>query len=243
MLTRRVESRGRTSPLNGRRALSLPPSRRLVRLVLLLLAWMAVVPRSTDAFQLQSEPEPADSTLLRTDHGSTVLAAHTRGAGHPAVRAASVSMSPQLADNLALLFERFEENEFVVCIEGRVDAVDQLQLSDFRMPHLAYSHSTGASVHPNGDCSQYRGIVGTLHNHPRAYPKDRGGDWKNCYLSRVDIVSWLEHSSYSYTLVMCGPRTWAWWHRSQVDPDSELALPLPGQLYGRSESNDHPEQP
>jgi hypothetical protein len=152
-------------------------------------------------------------------------------------------MAPQLADNLALLFEKFGESEFVVCIEGRVDAEDQLRLHDFRMPHLTYSRSTSAGVHPNGDCSQYQGIVGTLHNHPPAYPRDRGREWKNCYLSRVDIVSWLEHSSYPHTIVMCGPRLWAWWHRSQVDPDRVLALPPPGQLYGRREGDSRPEQP
>lgn len=144
-------------------------------------------------------------------------------------------MAPQLADNLALLFEKFGDSEFIVCIEGGVDDAGEFRLRDFRMPHIAYSRTTGTGVHPDGGCSQYPGIVGTLHSHPPTYPSDRGREADNCYLSRPDIVSWLEHSSYPYTMVMCGPRMWAWWHRSQVDAGRVLAFPPPGQLQGRPE--------
>jgi hypothetical protein len=62
-----------------------------------------------------------------------------------------VTMVPQLADNLALLFDKFGESEFVVCIEGALGDADSLQLRDFRIPHHAYSSSTSAGVYPAGD--------------------------------------------------------------------------------------------
>ncbi len=136
-----------------------------------------------------------------------------------------------------MLFEKFADSEFIVCIEGRVDGVGGLSFHDFRMPHIAYSRATGTGVHPGGDCSQYPGVVGTLHSHPPTYPPDRGRESDNCYLSRPDIVSWLEYTSYPYTMVMCGPRMWAWWQRSQVDADRVLAFPPPGQLQGQPEAD------
>ncbi len=168
------------------------------------------------------------------DQAGNVLVAAARVGEAGEAPVASVIMSPQLADNLALLFDRFAESEFIVCVEGKVGRAGQLQLRDFRMPHHAYSRSQGAGIHSAGDCGQYAGVIGTLHNHPPAYPEDRGREWRNCYLSRTDILSWLEHTDYPYTMVMCGPRLWAWWHRSQVDSAKVLAFPPPGQVYGRT---------
>ncbi len=128
---------------------------------------------------------------------------------------ARMRMSTQLADNLALLFEKFDDSEFIVCLEGEATADGEVRLSDFRMPHMAYSRATSAEMHPDGMCDQYQDIVGTLHNHPLSHPADRESG--NCYLSRTDIVNWLEYSDYPDTAVLCGPRVWAWWHRSQVD--------------------------
>jgi hypothetical protein len=150
----------------------------------------------------------------------------------------NIAMTAQLSDNLALLFDRFGDSEFIFCIEAETTSSDELEARDFRMPHIAYSRESGAAVRPEGGCSQYANIVGTLHNHPPAYPEDRGREWSNCYLSRTDITSWLEHSDYAYTLVMCGPRIWAWWHRSQVDPSHVLAFPPEGQLHGRPPETD-----
>ena len=167
--------------------------------------------------------------------------AHTEGAGKNArtleeaapPKAVAIEMTPQLSDNLALLFEKFASAEFVVCLEGDVNEVGMLELRDFRMPHIAYSRSTGTAVHPDGGCEQYEDIVGSLHNHPATYPEDRGVEWTNCYLSRPDILSWLEHTEYPYTFVMCGEQFWAWWHRTQVSTKKVLAFPPTGQLAGR----------
>ncbi len=142
-------------------------------------------------------------------------------------------MSSQLADNLALLFEKFDHSEFIVCLEGEITEDGTLRLTDFRMPHIAYSRPTGAGVHPDGTCRQYENIVGTLHSHPMSHPDERG--WNNCYLSRTAIVSWLGYSEYPYTAVMCGPRVWAWWHHSQVDLSKVLAFPLAQQIEGTAD--------
>jgi hypothetical protein len=190
--------------------------------MLLTLAWIAAFPGWVSAIPQEGWVEPVGSPDRAFDEARTSLPI------------SSMRMAPQLADNLALLFEKFGASEFVVCVEGEVDGAGQFVLRDFRMPHLAYSRTTGAGVHPDGGCRQYQGIVATLHNHPPAYPEDRGSEWNNCYLSRPDIVSWLEGSDYPYTVVMCGPRLWAWWHRSQVDPSQVLAVPPPDQLWGRS---------
>lgn len=139
-------------------------------------------------------------------------------------------MSTQLADNLALLFEKFDDSEFIVCLEGEATADGEVRLSDFRMPHMAYSRATSAGMHPDGTCNQYESIVGTLHTHPISHRDDPESG--NCYLSRTDIVSWLEYSEYPYTAVMCGPRVWAWWHRSQVDLAKVLAFPPAHQITG-----------
>ena len=144
-----------------------------------------------------------------------------------------VSVTDQLSDNLAFLFEAFGPTEFIVCLEGEITREGELELRDFRLPHIAHSHRTGVGVDPDGTCRQYEGIIGTLHNHPPAYPEDRDREWNNCYLSRSDITSWLEHTDYPITAVMCAPHTWAWWHRSQVAPERVLAFPPDGQLVGR----------
>lgn len=146
-----------------------------------------------------------------------------------------VSMAAQLSDNLALLFEKFGESEFVLCIEGELVGTSELELRDFRMPHVSHSDRNGVGIHPGGGCSQYADIIGTIHNHPPRYPEDRGREWNNCYLSRGDISSWLDNTQYPFTLVMCGPRLWAWWHRAQVDATRTLAFPPSGQLEGRDQ--------
>lgn len=195
------------------------------------------LPATGLAVQAQRRPQPASSGAVRfaaASEGRDSPSLATVDSATPKVR---VSMVPQLADNLALLFEKFADSEFIVCIEGTVDDESGFSLRDFRMPHIAYSRTTGTGVHPDGGCGQYSGIVGTLHSHPPTYPQDRGREADNCYLSRPDIVSWLEHSPYPYTMVMCGPRMWAWWHRSQVDVERVLAFPPPGQLQGRPQPN------
>ena len=230
---RRPEIQGRPSTSAQRRALPLAPTRReLCRLLVLTLVWMVVLPGPARALQSESWVEPPDSAAVGLGHAASLPANLTRERESAATAVAHVAMVPQLADNLALLYEKFGEDEFVVCIEGEFGDAEQLQLRDFRMPHHAYSNSTSAGIYPAGDCRQYKGIIGTLHNHPQTLPQDRGGERDNCYLSRTDIVSWLEHSAYQYTLVMCGSRLWAWWHRSQIDPTADLFFPPPGQLLG-----------
>ncbi len=206
---------------------------RLRCLVLALLGSIAASAPAARSVQAQRPQDPAGAAGLRSARLSLARQPALEVEGDSVARPVRAVMAAQLADNLALLFERFGDSEFIVCIEGGVEASGDFSLRDFRMPHIAYSRATGAGVHPDGDCSQYADIIGTLHSHPATYPQDRGREWGNCYLSRPDIVSWLDYSTYPYTMVMCGPRTWAWWHRSQVDRDRVLALPPPGQLYGR----------
>lgn len=208
-------------------------ARQIRGLTVLALASVGVFPVSAEAVQ-QSWAEPLDSvsgqyrTAIETPHSASV-STHDRSA----TPIMSMKMTAQVADNLALLFERFSDSEFILCLEGGADESGELRLTDFRMPHIAYSRSSSAGVYPDGTCSQYDGVIGTLHNHPATKPLNRGGEWKNCYLSRTDIVSWLKYSDYPYTAVMCGPRMWAWWHRSQVVADKVVALPPDGQLFGR----------
>ena len=139
---------------------------------------------------------------------------------------APMIMTVQLTDNLALLFDKFGESEFILCLEGKLNDDGKLELTDFRMPHIASSRPTSAAVHPDGGCDQYEGIVGTIHNHPSS----------DCYLSRGDLDSW-RLSGYPYTVVMCGARTWAWWHRSQVEPEATLAWPPEDQLIKGKEGS------
>ena len=143
---------------------------------------------------------------------------------------APMVMTVQLADNLALLFEKFGESEFILCLEGELNDNGELELSNFRMPHIAYSRPKSAGVKPGSGCEQYEGIVGTIHNHPGS------GNGSRCYLSRGDLDSW-RHSGYPYTIVMCGARTWAWWHRSQVEPEAMLAWPPEDQLIKGKEGS------
>lgn len=224
------------------RARSLGAARRALQVrrlaVLALACAAAVLPGSARASLLQRWVGPRDSSgrAVQYEARRFRMAAAVPDLGSaPAV---AMSMRAQLADNLALLFERFGTSEFIVCLEGETNEAGDFRLRDFRMPHIAYSRSTSAGVDPDGTCSQYRNIVGTLHNHPPKYPEDRGREFNNCYLSRTDIVSWLKHSDYAYTAVMCGPRLWAWWHRSQVDESDVLAFPPTGQLYGRTSERD-----
>ncbi len=225
------------APTSGARRARLRLCRSLGVALIAASAGAVATPRTGEAVQAWRPRQPASSVPVRFAAASEGLGSRGLAAADSATPTVRVSMAPQLADNLALLFEKFGDAEFIVCIEGRVDDAGGFSLRDFRMPHIAYSRTTGTGVHPDGDCSQYPGIVGTLHSHPPIYPQDRGREWDNCYLSRPDIVSWLEHSSYPYTMVMCGPRMWAWWRRSQVDADRVLAFPPPGQLHGRPETN------
>lgn len=231
---RGLEIRGRQSlSWSWRLALVAPARHELCGFLFLALVWMAAPPSPAHAVQSERRVEPTSATV-GLGHADSLPVSAVRERIDEAAPVAHVSMMPQLADNLALLFERFGESEFVICIEGAIGEADHLQLRDFRMPHHAYSSSTGAGVHPAGDCRQYAGIIGTLHNHPQTFTRESGPQRDNCYLSRTDIVSWLVHSHYEYTLVMCGPRLWAWWHRSQIDPTADRALPPPGQLLGPS---------
>ncbi len=200
-------------------------------------AGVSITPGAGLATPSQQRSEPDSPVAVRFAAASDVPGSTGRATPDSAAPGVRVSMAPQLADNLALLFEKFGDSEFIVCIEGGVDGAGEFSLRDFRMPHIAYSRTTGTGVYPDRGCGQYPGIVGTLHSHPPTYPLDRGREADNCYLSRPDIVSWLEHSSYPYTMVMCGPRLWAWWHRSQVDANRVLAFPPPGQLQGRLETD------
>lgn len=229
------------SPL-WRVALPAPGHRELCCFLLVALVWMAVPPSPAHAVQSERRVEPTPPTVGFGDADSLSVST-ARERVDVATPVAHVSMMPQLADNLALLFEKFGESEFVVCVEGALGDADHLQLRDFRMPHHAYSSSTSAGVYPTGDCRQYAGIIGTLHNHPENVARDSGPERENCYLSRMDIVSWLEHSPYQFTLVMCGPRLWAWWHRSQIEPTANRALPLPGQLLGPTSTDSRVETP
>lgn len=196
----------------------------------LIVAALLTAPGAALATQTNTTEFDQESANVEYRHAGSAHALDGEG-GEMALRpVAGMRMTPQLADNLALLFDKFGHSEFILCLEGGADESGDLELRDFRMPHIAYSRSTSAAVHPDGGCDQYDGVVGTLHNHPPTYPEDKGREANNCYLSRMDIMSWLKHSSYEYTAVMCGARTWAWWHRSQVSEDKVLAFPREGQL-------------
>lgn len=188
---------------------------------LFLVGLLAVTARA-DA--VQDVPAPIDGEVE-----SSMLA--TADLDMEAMAASRAQMSRQLADNLALLFDKFERSEFILCLEGEVSAHGQLSLSDFRMPHIVRSHATSAALSPAGTCAQYERVIATLHTHPPTYPEDRGRESSNCYLSRTDIVTWLEGTDYPYTAVLCGPRTWAVWHRSQVKPKQVIAFPPEDQLH------------
>ena len=197
-----------------------------------LLAVLFAVAGAAEAFPQNTDDIHRESANVEFRHTGQALRLASEGEDRAANPAVGVSMSPQLADNLALLFAKFGRSEFILCLEGDVTETGEMQLRDFRMPHLAYSRPTSAAVHPQGGCDQYPGVVGTLHNHPPSYPEDQGRESSNCYLSNLDITTWLEYSAYPYTAVMCGPRTWAWWHRSQVDLDKLVVFPMERQLLG-----------
>lgn len=195
------------------------------------MAALLMAPGAADAFQATDSPDiRQESANVKFRLTSQPHANATKGDDWVAPPVFGMVMTVQLADNLSLLFDKFGQSEFILCLEGELTGEGELELTDFRMPHIAYSRPTSAAVHPDGGCDQYEEIVGTLHNHPGTFPKDFGREDSNCYLSHLDITSWLEYSEYPYTAVMCGPKTWAWWHRTQVDPEAMLAWPDRDQL-------------
>ena len=215
----------------ARLAASLLSTRPLPCQMALTMAALLTAASAAQATQTNTTVIDQESAKVEFRHGGSAHALDSEGTEMALRPVAGMHMSPQLADNLALLFDKFGRSEFILCLEGGTDDSGELELRDFRMPHMAYSRSTSAAVQPDGGCEQYDGVIGTLHNHPPTYPEDSGRESNNCYLSRMDIMSWLKHSTYEYTTVMCGPRTWAWWHRSQVNEEKVLAFPREGQLH------------
>ncbi len=228
---KRSTGRSVTSEVPTRPASLLFTTRLIPCHTALALAALLMAADAADAFQARKDDIHKESANVEYGHTSNAHKLVKAGEESAAAPALGVSMTPQLADNLALLFDRFGRSEFILCLEGE-NKDGKMMLRDFRMPHIAFSRPTSAAVHPDGGCDQYDNIVGTLHNHPASYPEDRGRESSNCYLSGLDIQSWLEYSEYEYTTVLCGPRTWAWWHRSQVGSEKLLAFPKEQQLHG-----------
>ncbi len=196
----------------------------------LALAALLLAPGAAEAFQQDSFDTDQESAKVEFRHTASAHRLVRTDEDRSSMPVSGMRMSEQLADNVALLFDRFGRSEFILCLEGEINEAGEMVLRDFRMPHIAFSRSTSAAVHPEGGCDQYDGIVATLHNHPSNFPKVSGRESKNCYLSHLDITSWLEYSRYDYTAVMCGPNTWAWWHRSQVKEEALIVFPVEGQL-------------
>lgn len=141
-------------------------------------------------------------------------------------------LAPAVADNLALLFEKFD-TELVVCLEGERRGED-VHVTDFRFPHILLSETgrvQAAACEPGGRA------IGTWHNHPP--PRvglaavDAAALTRNCYLSRTDIADFQRRGSAAVTVVSCAPYTYAYWKRGDVGEVGEdvALLPAPdGQL-------------
>lgn len=162
--------------------------------------------------------------------------------GRPAVwggnRAASEAafhrlvLAPAVADNLALLFEKFD-TELVLCLEGEHRGAD-LYVTEFRMPHIHLSQTGRVQA---ASCRSHRRAIGTWHNHPALQltlaslnPQTLS---RNCYLSRTDIDDFQRRKDALVSVVSCGPHTYAYWRRGDVrSVADEVALlpPPPGQL-------------
>lgn len=167
-----------------------------------------------------------------------VAAASTIAGSHgPSARAfgdgfRNLIFLPAVADNLALLFDKFD-TELVLCLEGERRG-DDLYVTDFRMPHILISETGRVQA---ASCRQSPRSVGTWHNHPsprfRLTDASSGSLARNCYLSRTDIQDFRRRRDALVTVVACAPRTYAFWRRSDVDdgpPDVALLPAPPGQL-------------
>lgn len=168
--------------------------------------------------------------------GTTVAPADGDAGGPPS----ELSLEPSVADNLALLFSEFDR-ELVLCLEGKRDG-STLRITDFRMPHILLSEP--GRVQATG-CGSNLHIVGTWHNHPGSVSSltSRSADAlrRNCYLSRTDIADFLRRTDALVSVVACGPRTYAYWWRHDVDNlQDELTLlpPASGQLVYDRERGD-----
>ena len=140
-------------------------------------------------------------------------------------------ISRQVLDNLSLLFYAFggdggPRGEYIVCLEGEIRG-DTLDINDFRMPHMTRSTPMSASMHPEGTCKQYDTVIGWLHNHPTHFGEK---PLSSCYLSRVDVSTWLNYSDLPVAFVQCGQHSFAWWFRGQVD-NPFLQWPLASQRF------------
>ncbi len=157
-------------------------------------------------------------------------------------RPRQLTVAPSVADNLALLFSQFE-TELVLCLEGEFRG-DDLYVTDFRMPHIFVSESGRVQA---AGCPTGSKTLGTWHNHP---PRGLGlvaasppSLTRNCYLSRTDIKDFLRRKQAEVTVVSCGPRTFAYWWRRDVDlVDEDVAvLPPPTTQLVEDHSRKDPE--
>ncbi len=163
---------------------------------------------------------------------STMLGWHGPGAGVAPDGFRQLIFVPAVADNLALLFEKFD-TELVLCLEGERRG-DDLYVTDFRMPHILVSETGRVRA---ASCRPSPRSLGTWHNHPaprfrlaRANPALLA---RNCYLSRTDIHDFVRRRGALVTVVACAPRTYAYWRRRDVDggrQDVALLPAPPGQL-------------
>lgn len=143
-----------------------------------------------------------------------------------------LALAPAVSDNLALLFA-LAETELVLCLEGELRDGD-LYITDFRMPHILVSEAGRVQA---AGCRPTRKTVGTWHNHPAPGLAFAGSSpeslARNCYLSRTDIADFLRRTAALVSVVSCGPQTYAYWRRRDVEEaPGEVALlpPPPGQL-------------
>ncbi len=141
-------------------------------------------------------------------------------------------LSPSVADNVALFFSEFR-TELVLCLEGEQHG-NVLYVTDFRVPHILLSETGRVQA---AGCKKGTGTVGTWHNHPTPGHKlaalSPESLARNCYLSRTDIRDFVRRTDAMVSVVSCGPRTYAYWWREDVEEtDVDLALlPAPeGQL-------------
>lgn len=156
----------------------------------------------------------------------------------------SLVMAPAVSDNLALLFEKFD-TELVLCLEGERRGAD-FYVTDFRMPHI-YASETGRVQ--AASCDPSPAVLGTWHNHPAPGSIPGNSDARelerNCYLSLTDIDDFRRRTDALIAVVSCGPRTYAYWGRRDVDllEDDAVALPaVRGQLVRSEREPDDPER-
>jgi hypothetical protein len=159
-------------------------------------------------------------------------------------RFGTLVMAPAVSDNLALLFEKFD-TELVLCLEGEQRGAD-LHVTNFRMPHI-YTSETGRVQ--AASCQPGLAVLGTWHNHPAAGSALGSSNTqeleRNCYLSRTDIDDFRRRTDALIAVVSCGPRTYAYWGRGDVErvEDDAVTLPaVPGQLVRSERGPDDPER-